>query len=505
MQEAIALDPAFTLEFAYAASSGRYVGELDCRLLFLGEHHRDLVPAFEELAGWFVECPTDDEVRQHLASSPAVGRFYEATTTSGPLRVRLRDSIFFEAGPTAALEIELRVRAGKTGVSRQLAGAQLRALGTLLPLLIQPTPLAQVEWDVRHSLPGEEARWALDLLHELHRLRIVSPMRRRVAAPFGGAIPAVTFLGHSSLLVQTESSAVLVDPLLLGRFGQPRAAFDCARIPLDGVFLSHSHWDHCNLQTLVLLDKKTPIHIPALRCASAFNPPIEPMLRLLGFSDIREVRHWEAVRCGDIEVIPTPFFGEADEPGEEIDHFTYVICAAGTAIYGAVDSYRDAFGEMTGVLEEIRDRFRPQLAFLPVSRMTYPYRGGGVNGFCRHFERSLLDSDFQYTADPTLAAQWLGVLQSRWLVPYATFSLGRFSPPAHYNELKREMARSGLSDRLYPMLPLDQVVLPGIAERPSQLRQLGYCNACAAANAVIGAARAARNRLRRQMAETIAH
>jgi L-ascorbate metabolism protein UlaG (beta-lactamase superfamily) len=505
MQDCVALDPAFTIEFAYAANSGRYFGEVDARLLFLGEHHRQLLPAFEELAGWFSAGIPDAEIRQRLEATTTVARFYEPASSSGELRVRLRDSIFFEPGPTAGLEIELRLRAGGENVSRPLGRDQLRALGALLPLLVRASPLAEVEAGLRHSLPGELARWALDLLHELQSRRIVRPTRRRFEAPFGGATPAVTFLGHSSLLVQTQSSAVLVDPFLLARFGQPRAVFDCARMPLDGIFLSHSHWDHCNLQTLVLLDKKIPVHIPALRRASAFNPPIAPMLRLLGFTDIRQMRHWEAVRCGDIEVVATPFFGEADEPDEEIDHFTYVIRAGSSAIFGGVDSYRDSFGEMTGVLEEIRDRFQPQLAFLPVSRMTYPYRGGGVNGFCRHFDRGLLDSDFQYTADPALATEWLGVLRSRWLVPYATFSLGRFSPPAHYAELKREVAQAGLSQCLYPMLPLDRVALSQLGSRTSQLRQLSYCNACAAAHAAIRVARAARRRVRGLAPEAIAH
>ena len=96
---------------------------------------------------------------------------------------------------------------------------------------------------------------------------------------------------------------------------------------------------------------------------------------------------WEPFVAGDVEVIPVPFHGEQDEPGAEIDHYTYVLRAEGLTVYGGVDSYRDTFGEMLPVLGEVRERFRPEVAFLPVSKMVYAYETGGVNGFCRAHER----------------------------------------------------------------------------------------------------------------------
>jgi hypothetical protein len=78
-----------------------------------------------------------------------------------------------------------------------------------------------------------------------------------------------------------------------------------------------------------------------------------------------------------------PFHGEQDEPGAEIDHYTYVYTAPGFTIYGGVDAYRDSFGDMDGMLRRVRDKHHPSVAFLPISRMTYRYEWGGVNGFCR--------------------------------------------------------------------------------------------------------------------------
>ena len=72
------------------------------------------------------------------------------------------------------------------------------------------------------------------------------------------------------------------------------------------------------------------------------------MLRLIGFEDIREVELWQPIKIKDIEIVPIPFHGEQDEPGAEIDHYTYVLRSNGLSLYGGVDAFRDTFGEMQG-------------------------------------------------------------------------------------------------------------------------------------------------------------
>jgi hypothetical protein len=178
---------------------------------------------------------------------------------------------------------------------------------------------------------------------------------------------------------------------------------------------------------------------------------------MLGFADIREFELWEPIRIDDIELIPVPFYGEQDEPGAEIDHYTYVVRTNGLTLYGGVDCFRDTFGEMRPVLEKVRQMYQPDIAFLPVSKMIYQYKHGGVNGFCRYLDRSLLNERFQYTAGPEEAAEWLTVLNAKWVVPYATFTFSRWATPLAVSRFWQALWAIGKAQSLYPLRPLDSL------------------------------------------------
>jgi Predicted Zn-dependent hydrolases of the beta-lactamase fold len=244
---------------------------------------------------------------------------------------------------------------------------------------------------------------------------------------------------------------------------------DVPRLKLNAICISHTHWDHCDLQTLLWFDKNTEIIVPKVLQPTVFNPPIVEAMRLLGFKNIREVNLWEPVQIEDIELIPVPFHGEQDEPEAIIDHYTYVLKTEGLTVYGGVDSYRDTFGDMKPVLEKIREQYRPQLAFLPVSKMIYRYEWGGVNAFCRYLDTSLVDKDFQYTASGQDAAEWVKVLQPQWTAPYATFNFQRWSAPMQVADFEGALAELGLRECLYPFRPFDVMessdFLPGHSKK----------------------------------------
>jgi hypothetical protein len=181
------------------------------------------------------------------------------------------------------------------------------------------------------------------------------------------------------------------------------------------------------------------------------------MLKLIGYDDIREVELWQPLQIKDIEIVPVPFHGEQDEPEVEIDHYTYVLRTSGLSLYGGVDAYRDTFGDMDAELERVRRDYKPTLAFLPVSRMTYSYADGGVNGFCRRVDSNLLDKKFQYTAGPDTALEWARLLDARWIVPYATFTFKTTTPSLPVCEFATQMAKAGFADRLVVLRPLDSL------------------------------------------------
>ena len=67
---------------------------------------------------------------------------------------------------------------------------------------------------------------------------------------------SITWLGHSTVLVEAEGVRLLTDPLLRPRIGHLRRVAGAApRIAgqVDAVLLSHVHWDHLDLRSLELV------------------------------------------------------------------------------------------------------------------------------------------------------------------------------------------------------------------------------------------------------------
>ena len=112
---------------------------------------------------------------------------------------------------------------------------------------------------------------------------------------------------------------------------------------------------------------------------------------------------------------------------------------------------------MMADLERVRRDYAPTVAFLPVSRMTYAYAHGGVNGFCRKISTGLLDQFFQYTAGPEDAVKWSRLLDARCVVPYATFTFNASTAAPQVCDFLRQMAAAGLGDRVMALRPQDSL------------------------------------------------
>jgi L-ascorbate metabolism protein UlaG (beta-lactamase superfamily) len=282
----------------------------------------------------------------------------------------------------------------------------------------------------------------------------------------------LTFMGHSSLLVQTGKATLLTDPYLRLDDGLPENGMDAPRIRLNAIVCSHSHWDHCDLQSFLWFDKDTLLIVPQVKQPTAFNPPIIEAMKMLGFCNFKEVELWKPIQIEDIELVLVPFHGEQDEPNAVIDHFTYVLKTNDLCVYAGVDSYRDTFGDMIPVLEKIREQYHPELAFLPVSKVIYRYEWGGVNGFCRYLDTTLVKQTFQYTASPEDAAEWVKALRPRWVAPYALFNFAPWSTPSQIPEFEKALKQANLQKFLFPFRPFDFVDAPDLANLGSRMRKL---------------------------------
>jgi L-ascorbate metabolism protein UlaG (beta-lactamase superfamily) len=432
---------------------------VDCRLLFLGAHFGQLGSAYRRAVELFQEFPDSPELRDRLIASEDIKALYEIGDPDGKVSILMRESVFREPGPIGDIAFSLRISSGGHKLLYQLPLNRFAALGNLIPLLLGDHSESQVKERLGQRLAGDDAKWAMEAFDWLKSERCLEfgNFPNQFPPLADGDSPRVTFIGHTSILLQSARTAILTDPILLKRMGSLGATFDLFRNRIDAVCCTHSHWDHCNLQTLLWLDKDTPILIPEIKRPSAFNPPMAEALRRLGFTDVREINLWTPHRFGDVEIVPVPFHGEQDEPDAEIDHYTYVLKTNRLTLYGGVDCYRDSHGDMRPVLERVRDLYRPEVAFLPVSRMVYRYVWGGVNSFCRYLDRSLLGQSFQYNASADDAVEWSKLLGAKATSPYATFIFSRWASAEQAAQFGKALRRRAIGSIFFPLRPLDSL------------------------------------------------
>ena len=138
------------------------------------------------------------------------------------------------------------------------------------------------------------------------------PVVRRAAADF--AAPAadlrVTWLGHSSLLVELDGARILVDPVwsdhaspgpLFGvkRFHAPPLPLEDLP-PLDAVVISHDHYDHLDERTMKALAEHVPLFLVPLGVGAHLEYWGVPPERIV------ELDWWERADVGGVEVVCTP-------------------------------------------------------------------------------------------------------------------------------------------------------------------------------------------------------
>jgi N-acyl-phosphatidylethanolamine-hydrolysing phospholipase D len=118
-----------------------------------------------------------------------------------------------------------------------------------------------------------------------------------------GSVPTVTWIGHSTFLVQMGHTTFLTDPtwsrtaspVALGprRFVKPGLRFrDLPKI--DFAVVSHNHYDHMDLPTLKMLSRRgTRIFVPLANAE---------LLRSAGIENVEELDWWETRTVGEVTV-----------------------------------------------------------------------------------------------------------------------------------------------------------------------------------------------------------
>lgn len=139
---------------------------------------------------------------------------------------------------------------------------------------------------------------------------------------------------HAGYVFECEGTQVAFDPIFENPFSRnchafPDVAFDHALIRsarFDAVFISHFHDDHCSMESLDLIDRRTPIY---LYCQ--FDEMFA-MIRALGFSKVLPLQADLPVHVGPFEVTPR------EALDSEVDSM-FQIQAAGLNVLNVVDSW----------------------------------------------------------------------------------------------------------------------------------------------------------------------
>jgi L-ascorbate metabolism protein UlaG (beta-lactamase superfamily) len=116
-----------------------------------------------------------------------------------------------------------------------------------------------------------------------------------------GAGPArITFLGHSTVLVEMDGIRVLTDPILRRQVGPLKRAVRAPREEhwsnIDAVLISHTHWDHLDFGSLDTIGRETPLLVP---------PGLTSQARGRGFANTVELEPGETHDIGELRVRAT--------------------------------------------------------------------------------------------------------------------------------------------------------------------------------------------------------
>ena len=297
---------------------------------------------------------------------------------------------------------------------------------------------------------------------KLHKLRQFSRLIREsafhsitgepqhyVPAPSGEL--GVTFIGHSSFLIQIGGRNVLIDPVfsnrlvLLRRFRHPGLRI-ADLPPIDLVLLTHAHMDHLDRTSLRKIVRqqqrmyqRSPVAVVPVR--------VDDLVNDLGFRSVETTEIWHTLRHSGIEITRTPsrhwgarMFNDTDR-----GFGGYVLRAGAHSLYHSGDTaYFSGF-------REIGLRLSPDIALLPIGAY-HP------------------DNFRTVHTSPEDALQAFQDLGSRTMIPmhFGTFRLSY--EPMHEPEqrLREAAARAGLAARVQILSEGDTTFFqPAIKRRAS--------------------------------------
>ena len=178
---------------------------------------------------------------------------------------------------------------------------------------------------------------------------------------------AITFLGHASFLIRIGKITILTDPFLSSRAGISFAGpkrFHPAGIgikklpPIDLIFLSHSHYDHCDAPSLKKIkNKKTILSVCPLKLGK--------ILKSYGYKNVQELDWYQKTQFQGLQLTLLPAVHWSRRLGQKFNYSLWgglLIETKKKTIYFSGDT---AYSKE--IFSSIAKRIpAPDIAFLPI-------------------------------------------------------------------------------------------------------------------------------------------
>src|SRR5882757_3584102 len=267
------------------------------------------------------------------------------------------------------------------------------------------------------------------LVHESHAIPITGEPRPVELVKRGQM--GVTFIGHSSFLLQVAGKNVLVDPVFSTRLvvlrRQRRPGVLVAELPpIDLILLTHAHMDHldkASLRAVVRATRRLRGVAPDVIVPKGVEDLVEPMQ----FARVHGMQWWDQIKVQGLQITMTPckHWGARMFRDTHRGFGGYCLSGGGQSIYHSGDTaYFDGF-------TQIGARLKPDVALLPIGAY-FP------------------DTYRTVHTSPEEAVRGFVECGAKWMVPmhFGTFRLGREPMEEPVQRLVGEAERLGIHNRV---------------------------------------------------------
>lgn len=173
------------------------------------------------------------------------------------------------------------------------------------------------------------------------------------------SLPSITWIGHSTFLLQINGLTILTDPVWANWQGvqkrQTQPGLALADLPeIDVVVLSHSHYDHLDFATIRRLKGKSTFYVPH---------GLKKAFIRRGYQDTYEANWWDHFTIGDVKFsfVPAQHWTRRSLFDMNTSHWGgWIIEHQETSFYFVGDT-----GYFRG-FTEIAERFTLQYVLMPI-------------------------------------------------------------------------------------------------------------------------------------------